>query len=210
MDEMTSTTRRWSNRYQRAIEQNETRPTSSTASSMCYADGRQSGRSHARSQAAGRQALQARITGAAQSYLSAETLRSTRTGPSSRPLQKSVPNQKGPGVHRGLCRLRLVQTGAIVDLTIRSNTMFRWNRRRIGRPTIVRGPTEANRVRQEAARRLKAPAMTMRSHVALPTVVACQRSSNICNLQMTYAASALMRRSHIPVDFRDDKYWPTH
>lgn len=88
--------------------------------------------------------------------------------------------------------------------------MFRVIEGGLGGATIVRGPTEANEVRQEAARRLKAAGYDEAIARGFANGRGVSEGLKYLHLQMTYAASALMRRSHIPVDFRDDKYWPTH
>jgi hypothetical protein len=100
--------------------------------------------------------------------------------------------------------------GAIVSLTIREDGMFRVIEGGLGGATIVRGPTEAEEVRHEAARRLRAAGYDDAVVRGFANGRGVPESLKYLHLQMNYAASALMRRAHIPIDFRDDKYWPTH
>ena len=78
----------------------------------------------------------------------------------------------------------------------------------LGGATIVFGPADADEVWREAARRLKAAGYD--EAVARGFVAGRRLPEGLkyLHLQMAYATAALLRRSPIPADFRDDKYWP--
>lgn len=86
--------------------------------------------------------------------------------------------------------------------------MFRVIEGGLGGATIVRGPTDGDDIRREAARRLKAAGYDDAVARGFVTGRALPERLKYLHLQMNYAAAALMRRSPIPADFRDDKYWP--
>ncbi|RYE84863.1 MAG: hypothetical protein EOP19_10615 [Hyphomicrobiales bacterium] len=88
--------------------------------------------------------------------------------------------------------------------------MFRVIEGGLGGATIVRGPTEADEVRREAARRLKAAGYDDAVAHSFATGHSVPDGLTYLHLQMAYAAAALMRRSPIPMDYRADKYWPAH
>lgn len=86
--------------------------------------------------------------------------------------------------------------------------MFRVIEGGLGGATIVRGPADGEDVLREAARRLKAAGYDEAQTRAFVTGKPVPERLKYFRLQIDYAAAALRRRSPVPADFREDKYWP--
>jgi hypothetical protein len=86
--------------------------------------------------------------------------------------------------------------------------MFRVIEGGLGGATIVSGPADAEDVRREAARRLKAAGYQEAVTRSFVTGRPLPDKLKYLKLKLDYAASTLMRTLPVPADFRSDKYWP--
>lgn len=88
--------------------------------------------------------------------------------------------------------------------------MFRVIEGGLGGATVVRGPAGAEDIAREASRRLKAAGYDDAMARSFVTGCGIPEGLKYFKLQVDYAVAALTRRSPTPVDFRDDKYWPSY
>lgn len=86
--------------------------------------------------------------------------------------------------------------------------MFRVIEGGLGGASIVRGPADAEDVRREAARRLKAAGYDEAQTRSFATGRPVPEGLKYFKLQIDYATAALQRHSPVPANYRDDKYWP--
>jgi hypothetical protein len=86
--------------------------------------------------------------------------------------------------------------------------MFRVIDGGLGGATIVKGPADAEDVRREAARRLKLAGYDEAQTRSFVTGRPLPEGLKYLKLQMDFAAAALLKRTSVPADFRDQKYWP--